>query len=77
MIKYLRYCLFFASLALGLCLNREEIYDNSWALVVGINDYQNVPKLNYAVEDAMAIKNMFINDYGFQRNNIFIIGIRK
>ena len=38
--------------------------------MVGINDYENVPKLNYAVEDALAIKNMFINQYGFPRANV-------
>ena len=52
------------------CLEVDEIYENSWALVIGINDYQNVPKLHYAVEDAMAIKNMLINEYGFPRDNV-------
>lgn len=51
-------------------LNANIIYDNSWALVVGVNDYDNVPDLHYAVEDALAIKNLLINDLGFPRSNV-------
>ena len=34
-----------------LAITTDDIYDNSWALIVGINDYENVQDLNYAVED--------------------------
>ena len=43
-------------IALSFAITTDEIYDNSWALIVGINDYENVQDLNYAVEDALAIK---------------------
>ena len=68
MLKSLKYytCL----LGLVLALDANDVYENSWALVIGINDYQNVRKLHYAVEDAMAIKNMLINEYGFPRKNV-------
>jgi|TARA_B100002003_G_scaffold82910_1_gene77417 uncharacterized caspase-like protein len=56
--------------AFGLAITTDEIYENNWALVIGINDYQNVRKLHYAVEDAMAIKNMLINEHGFPRDNV-------
>ena len=63
MLKSLKYytCL----LGLVLALEANDVNENSWALVIGINDYQNVRKLHYAVEDAMAIKNMLINIFGF------------
>ena len=51
-------------------LSADILYDNSWALVVGVNDYDNVPDLHYAVEDALAIKNLLINDLGFPRSNV-------
>ena len=30
----------------------SDIYDNSWALIIGIDRYENVQNLNYAVKDA-------------------------
>ncbi|MEE2858326.1 MAG: caspase family protein [Candidatus Neomarinimicrobiota bacterium] len=51
----------------------NEIYDESWALLIGINEYQNVPPLNYAVNDAVAVKDMLIESYGFKEENIILI----
>ena len=48
----------------------NQFYQNSWALVVGINDYDSIQDLNYAAEDALAIKNMLINEYNFPRDNV-------
>jgi uncharacterized caspase-like protein len=42
-------------------------YRNSWALVIGINDYHRVPRLNYAVADAKAIKEA-LPALGFPQN---------
>ena len=70
MIKRLKYCFCFIGIAISLDINDGDVYDDSWALVVGINNYKNVPNLNYAVEDALAIKNMLINKYGFSRKNV-------
>ena len=56
--------------AFGLAFTTDTVYDNNWALVVGINIYQNAPDLSYAVEDALAIKNMLINQHGFPRKNV-------
>ena len=66
MCKYML-ILFFA---FCLAVTTDKIYDNNWALVVGINNYQNAPDLSYAVEDALAIKNMLINQHGFPRKNV-------
>ena len=58
MIKYIQIGLVFITIVFTIDLKNEDVYDNSWALIVGINDYEHVPGLNYAVEDALAIKNM-------------------
>ena len=49
----------------------NDIYNDSWALVIGINKYQHVDQLNYAVNDAIAVKEMLVNKYGFKEANIF------
>ena len=36
--------------AYGLAVTTEDIYDNSYALIIGIDKYQNVQPLNYAVK---------------------------
>ena len=67
------YNIFLTSFCFSLSLEHSDIYDNSWALVVGINKYENVRPLNYAIEDASAIKNMLINDFGFPRSNVNVL----
>ena len=69
----LKYCFCFLGLGLTQSLGDGDIYDNSWALIIGINDYENVPDLHYAVEDALAIKNMLINEFNFSRNNVRVL----
>ena len=73
MIKYIQIGLVFVHLVFAIDLKTEDVYDNSWALIVGINDYENVRGLNYAVEDALAMKNMLINVYGFPRKNVRVL----
>ena len=34
----------------------NQIYSDSWALIIGINDYANVQPLTYAVDDAISVK---------------------
>ena len=51
----------------------QEIYSESWALIIGINKYQNVDPLNYAVNDAIAVQDMLVNKYGFKEDNIKLI----
>ena len=70
MKKISQYILYIISFAFSININDGQIYDKSWALVVGINDYNTVSDFNYAVEDALAIKNMLINVFGFDRNNV-------
>ena len=51
----------------------KDIYSESWALIIGINKYQNVDQLNYAVNDAIAVKEMLGEKYGFKEDNIKLI----
>ena len=46
----------------GLALTTDEIYDNSWALINGINKYENVQKLDFG-EDAIAMKEILIESF--------------
>ena len=46
--------------AYGLALTTDEIYDNSWALIIGINKYENVQKLDFAADDAIEMKKILI-----------------
>ncbi len=59
--------------AYGMTMSMTDIYDNSWALVIGIDKYENVKKLNYAVKDAKAIKSLLANNFNFNRNNITLL----
>ena len=51
----------------------QEIYDKSWALIIGINKYQNVEPLSYAEDDAEAVRLMLMDNYGFKNENITLI----
>ncbi len=48
-------------------------YQDSWAVVIGINDYQKWPKLQYAVQDANAIRDTLINRFGFAREKVITL----
>jgi peptidoglycan/xylan/chitin deacetylase (PgdA/CDA1 family)/uncharacterized caspase-like protein len=50
--------------------SKRSYYRESWAVVIGINDYQNWPKLRYCVNDADAVEQMLITQYGFKKSNI-------
>lgn len=45
-------------------------YENSWALVIGIDSYQKWPRLGYAASDAEAIRKMLIENYGFASDHV-------
>jgi hypothetical protein len=49
---------------------KRSYYRESWAVIIGINDYQNWPKLRYCVNDADAVEQMLITQYGFKKSNI-------
>ncbi|MFC5399226.1 polysaccharide deacetylase family protein [Undibacterium jejuense] len=46
-------------------------YSNSWAMVIGINDYAKWPKLQYAVQDAQGVRQILIEKLGFPADHVF------
>jgi hypothetical protein len=45
-------------------------YDNSWALIIGINEYEHMGPLEIARADAEAIRDVLIRDFKFPRKNV-------
>ena len=54
----------------GLAITNEHIYDNSYALIIGNDKYEDAQNLNYAVKDAESIQDILINTFNFSENNI-------
>lgn len=48
-------------------------YADSWAIVIGIDDYAHWPKLQYAVHDAQSIRQTLIEKFGFSTEKIFTL----
>ena len=57
----------------GLSITNEEIYDNSWALLIGIDNYDNLKGLNYSVKDAQSIRKMLVDEFQFPPENIILL----
>ena len=47
------------------------LYRESWAAIIGIDDYQAWPKLGYASKDAQAVRDLLINRYHFKPDHVF------
>lgn len=48
-------------------------YADSWAVVIGINDYAKWPKLQYAVNDAQAVRQLLAGKYGFAADHVITL----
>ena len=48
-------------------------YRESWAVVIGIDQYTKWPKLRYAVNDAQGVKDLLIKKYSFKPENVFTL----
>jgi peptidoglycan/xylan/chitin deacetylase (PgdA/CDA1 family)/tetratricopeptide (TPR) repeat protein len=48
-------------------------YRDSWAAVVGIDDYQTWPKLSYASNDAQAVRDLLVKKYNFNADHVFLL----
>ena len=59
--------------AYGLALTTDDIYDNSYALIIGIDKYQNVRSLDYAVKDAEDIQSMLVDKFHFKEDDIVLL----
>ncbi len=51
----------------------EAPYRESWAVVIGVDNYQNWPKLRYAAHDAQGVRDLLIQKYQFKPQNIFLL----
>lgn len=54
-------------------LTLQPRYGKSHALVIGINDYQKVCPLGYAVQDAEGVYNVLIGKLGFDKNSVTLL----
>lgn len=45
-------------------------YSDSWAIVIGIDDYLRWPKLQYAVRDSQAIRETLVGKFGFAADHV-------
>ena len=48
-------------------------YDNSWAVLIGINRYKHWPNLEYAVQNVKAMKNLLMEEFGFEESRIIVL----
>lgn len=48
-------------------------YGNSWAVVIGIDAYAKWPKLQYAANDAQAIRQELVDRFGFPGDHVFAL----
>ena len=48
-------------------------YNTSRAVIVGINEYKNLPQLGYAVNDANGIANCLNKNFGFKKKNVIML----
>lgn len=48
-------------------------YDEHFALIIGINKYDNLNNLEYAVNDARSIYDILIDKFGYKKENIKLI----
>ena len=51
----------------------EPPYRESWAAVIGIDNYQKWPRLRYAANDAAGIRDTLIQKYKFKPENVFML----
>jgi uncharacterized caspase-like protein len=56
-----------------MAIEYQPRYQNSWALVVGINAYKHLPPLSYAGNDADAIAAVLQNELGFPADHISVL----
>ncbi|MCX7761423.1 MAG: PEGA domain-containing protein [Candidatus Kryptonium sp.] len=48
----------------------QSFYRESWAVIIGIDNYLKAPKLRYAVKDASEVAKVLIEKFGFKSENV-------
>ena len=56
--------------AVVFSITKEDVYDDSWAVIIGIDKYKYSDPLKYAVNDANAIHDLLISKFNFPKDNI-------
>jgi len=51
----------------------SELYRESWAVIIGIDNYLHWPKLQYAANDAKGIREMLIRRYRFKADKVLML----
>jgi peptidoglycan/xylan/chitin deacetylase (PgdA/CDA1 family)/TolA-binding protein len=51
----------------------NQPYRESWAAIIGIDDYLNWQKLQYATHDAQGVKDLLIQKYNFKPDHVFTL----
>ena len=54
-----------------------DLYQNSWAIIIGIDQYRNITPLDFAVSDAQSFKNLLTNKFKFPQDNIIYLSDAK
>ncbi|MCL2830328.1 MAG: polysaccharide deacetylase family protein [Betaproteobacteria bacterium] len=52
-------------------------YEKSWAIVIGVDDYANWPKLEYASRDAQAVADTLTGQFGFPSSQVIVLKNRE
>ena len=63
----------FIIISFSFSIESKDIYDKSWALIIGIDKYESVSKLNYAVNDAESMQDILLNTFEFPSDNITLL----
>jgi len=72
-LKYIKKIFILVILLGSSIIFSADIYNDSWAVIIGINDYNNIKGLHYAVEDAQDMKNILVEKFNFEDKNIMFL----
>ncbi|MCX7761842.1 MAG: caspase family protein [Candidatus Kryptonium sp.] len=61
---------FITLIFLTFSFSQQSGYRKSWALIIGINEYQSLPPLTGAVKSAKMIREKLVREFGFEAENV-------
>ena len=70
---YQKIILLILSYNLTFAITADQIYNQSWALIIGIDEYKNVKNLDYASNDALMLKKILTTSFNFPDSNITLM----
>ena len=59
--------------AMVFSITKDDVYDASWAVIIGIDNYKYAEPLKYAVNDASAIRDLLVSKFNFPKDKIRFI----